>query len=580
MSRIQVRVLIAMLVAIHLAMALLLNPTGLPGNVGPLQTRATLACIGALIAQPALLALWAALGPQTLVRRWSLVLAVLGCLTLAHQFAEVNNAGRAGQPGQTMQPLTWLVAFLVCQLVLWAPRRKFRWRIESIGGAGRLADSAGRQFSMAALLAAMAGLAVFLAALRWIQPASSFAEWPLHLMRVAAMGAVMALPGSLAILVVWLILMEGPRRRGRWFIAFFGLIVMTAVAAAVAVFGSPGEVGELVFVLLGTILCAAGSALVVRLCGYRLVRTVAAGETETDDVHEPLPAESARRRFSLAAAGMCLLLAALAAIVPWRVNLWQERAEVRDWVASGLNPAFAHGEVVQLHALAGTATRIGPATIARINACRHLQRLSLSGPMVTDDTLELLGGLPYLTRLSLVGARITDEGLRYLGKFRNLNSLDLRMTDVADDGLIALAGLRGLMTVDLGHTRVTPEGAAWLQAQRRGLSVSATTSDATLRELSHLLRERRTRMSEPESMPATFMVRAEGSAVTDGGLTALRGLTNVAELDLTDARLTNAAVDELGTLRGLKKLVVRGTGITDAGIDALRQKLPDCEIAR
>ena len=580
MSRIQIRVLIATLVAIHLTMALLLNPFGLPSNNGPLGTRAILASIGALVAQPALLAIWAALGPQAFWRRWSLTLAVLGCLALANQFAEVNNGRQADQPGQTMQPVIWLVAFLACQVVLWAPRRKFRWRIRSPGDAADHFGDRGHQFSMRGLLAAMAWLAIFLAALRWIQPTSSFAEWPLHLLRVVAMGATMALPGTLAILVVWLVLMEGTRRRWRWWIAIFGLIVLTAVAAAVAHFGSPGEVGELVFVLLGTIFCAGGSALIVRLCGYRLVRTIAGGETETDEGREPPPADGAGRRFALAHVGICFFLAALLPIVPGRLSLWRERAETRGWAASGLIPSLASGELVELNVINGLSTRINSATMARINTCRRLRELELDGPEVTDDTLDLLAALPHLTRLSLIGTRVTDEGLRSLGKFRSLHTLDLRMTEVTDEGLVALAGLRGLSNVDLGHTRITAEGLDWLDAQRPEMTAHAITNDVTLGQMARLFQPRQTRLSRPAPTPATLRMRATGAGITDAGVTALRGMTSIAELDLTDARLTNAAVNNLGTLSGLKKLVLRGTGITDAAIDALQQKLPDCEIVR
>ena len=68
--------------------------------------------------------------------------------------------------------------------------------------------------------------------------------------------------------------------------------------------------------------------------------------------------------------------------------------------------------------------------------------------------------------------------------------------------------------------------------------------------------------------------------MTDAGVTALRGMTGISELDLTDAHITYAAVKDLATLSGLKKLVLQGSGITDAGIDELRQKLPECEIVR
>ncbi|HWB13878.1 MAG TPA: hypothetical protein VG826_31920 [Pirellulales bacterium] len=579
MSRIQIWVLIGALVAIHLTMALLLNPSGLAASSGPIETRATLACIGVLIAQPALLSIWAALGPQTSLRRWVQVLALLACLTLANEFAQVNNAQRAGEAGEIMQPLQWGAAVLVCLLPLWVLRRKLRWRIRPPAGLSRQVDDGEHQFSMRGLLTAMAALAAFLAALRWLHPMSNLTAWPEHLLRYFALGATMAVPGMLVILIFWLLVADGPSTRWRWSFALFGLVVLVTVAAAVAGFGSPGEVGELIFVVLGIMLCAAGTSLVVRMCGYRLVRTAAHSETETDDAVAPLPTEAASQRFVLTGAAMGLLVAALAMTVPHRLSVWREMAEQRGWAASGLLASLVEGQVVRLRAFDGVSTRISPATIAQINACEHLQQLALCGSTVTDDTLELLVGLPSLTKLSLFGARITDEGVRHLGEFRSLRDLDLRMTDVTDDGLIALAGLRELVALDLGHTRVTPEGLAWLNERRPDLTASAITNDVTTGQIAQFFRPRQTRLSQAAPGPATLRVRAAGPGVTDSGVAALRGMTSIVDLDLTDARVTDAAVNDLSTLSGLKELVLRDTGITKAGIDSLRQKLPECEIA-
>lgn len=65
MSRTQIRTIIVLLIAVHVAAGLFLTPFGLAAGTNPLVQHVTLAGIGALIAQPALLALWAALGPQS-----------------------------------------------------------------------------------------------------------------------------------------------------------------------------------------------------------------------------------------------------------------------------------------------------------------------------------------------------------------------------------------------------------------------------------------------------------------------------------------------------------------------------------
>ena len=57
-------------------------------------------------------------------------------------------------------------------------------------------------------------------------------------------------------------------------------------------------------------------------------------------------------------------------------------------------------------------------------------------------------------------------------------------------------------------------------------------------------------------------------------------MTSIERLDLTDAQVSDAALNDLITLTGLKQLVLSGTQVTDSGIGRLRQALPECEIVR
>lgn len=73
-------------------------------------------------------------------------------------------------------------------------------------------------------------------------------------------------------------------------------------------------------------------------------------------------------------------------------------------------------------------------------------------------------------------------------------------------------------------------------------------------------------------------MHARGPGVTDTGVAALRGMTNIEELDLTDARVTDGAINDLVTLSGLKKVVLKGTRVSTSGVAKLRQALPGCAI--
>lgn len=133
--------------------------------------------------------------------------------------------------------------------------------------------------------------------------------------------------------------------------------------------------------------------------------------------------------------------------------------------------------------------------------------------------------------------------------------------------------------VDVGLTRVTQRGIARLQRARPGLRISSTTDDSTLAIVTSSFQPRRTVLSRSAGWrPIAVRLHAVGPAVTDVGVAALRGMTNIEELDLTDTSVSDAAVGDLATLSRLKKLVLGGTQVSEAGIARLRQALPGCTI--
>ena len=57
--------------------------------------------------------------------------------------------------------------------------------------------------------------------------------------------------------------------------------------------------------------------------------------------------------------------------------------------------------------------------------------------------------------------------------------------------------------------------------------------------------------------------------VGDQGVALLAGLTNLRFLDLSYAKITDAAMLDVGKLRSLETLEINGTAVTDAGIAKL-----------
>lgn len=73
-------------------------------------------------------------------------------------------------------------------------------------------------------------------------------------------------------------------------------------------------------------------------------------------------------------------------------------------------------------------------------------------------------------------------------------------------------------------------------------------------------------------------LRLAETAVTDAGLEALSGLPKLESLNLYGTQVTNEGILKLSALSNLKKLYLWQTKVDDTGMQALRAKLPGCEI--
>ena len=66
--------------------------------------------------------------------------------------------------------------------------------------------------------------------------------------------------------------------------------------------------------------------------------------------------------------------------------------------------------------------------------------------------------------------------------------------------------------------------------------------------------------------------------VTDAGLQHLKALTGLRWLGLSNTQITEAGLEHLKGLTNLQLLAVRDTRVTDAGVKDLQEALPDCNI--
>jgi hypothetical protein len=122
-------------------------------------------------------------------------------------------------------------------------------------------------------------------------------------------------------------------------------------------------------------------------------------------------------------------------------------------------------------------------SVAVIRELPHLRSLVLTGPNVTDSTLDHLKGLIELRGLYLFGTQVTDAGLGQLENLSGLEILHLRGSNkITDAGLRHLRKLTRLEFIDLAGTAVSEAG---MQDLKRALPKVVVAGPALSQPLEH-----------------------------------------------------------------------------------------------
>lgn len=114
-------------------------------------------------------------------------------------------------------------------------------------------------------------------------------------------------------------------------------------------------------------------------------------------------------------------------------------------------------------------------------------------------------------------------------------AVNLSQTWVNDTEMLQLASIGTLERLDLSHTRISDEGLLHLRPAKQ------------IRELNLLYAEQ----------------------VTDLGLNAIKGWTNLKLLNVRGTRISDPTLAIVGRLTGLESLDIANTGVTDKGLDSL-----------
>lgn len=212
-----------------------------------------------------------------------------------------------------------------------------------------------------------------------------------------------------------------------------------------------------------------------------------------------------------------------------------------------------------------------------------VRELVVAGNNLTDESLEFISRLCELRALDLSGnERISGKTLKKLVNCPKLETLILRKTGTDDDGVIGLAGCKSLRAVDLERTRISDKGFAKLELptlEELNLSFTNVSAlDGAAFRSAHGLRVlgvARTAVDDDALARIAHLTKLErldltGTLVNGPGLAHLKNLGSLRHLELA-----HTDVDDMGLKSLLKVQTVEvlrlesNSAITDLGVKAL-----------
>ena len=196
-----------------------------------------------------------------------------------------------------------------------------------------------------------------------------------------------------------------------------------------------------------------------------------------------------------------------------------------------------------------------------------LQYITMSGSQLNDDGLANINKLTGVQSINADETMVTDAGVEKLD-LQNLGGLNLKGTKVTDASMPHIAAvLERLGWLSVRKTAVTDKGASILfeQLHLKSIDLSETKiSDACLKNIG-----KESRISS---------LKLAGDEITDAGVESLSSLKSLKTLNLRQCKITDKSIVALSRMRQLKDLDISTTGISNTGFERLKKSLPDCAI--
>jgi hypothetical protein len=199
-----------------------------------------------------------------------------------------------------------------------------------------------------------------------------------------------------------------------------------------------------------------------------------------------------------------------------------------------LNDVLSSNDVRRVIRVTIQSADLGEDDLVVLADLPYLKYLNLSGPAITDASLEHVKNLKQLRCLKLIDSKVSDAGLRCVSKLENLDGLYLSGTQFTDAGISYLCSLTKIDELYLDGTNVT---GACLQdlAAIKSLRVLRLDNTQVCGEgLVHLAQ-----------MPKLEMVIMRNTPISDADLPYLQQVPSRVSLWLARTKLTDEAAQQL-----------------------------------
>ncbi|HEX4143895.1 MAG TPA: DUF4375 domain-containing protein [Pirellulales bacterium] len=209
----------------------------------------------------------------------------------------------------------------------------------------------------------------------------------------------------------------------------------------------------------------------------------------------------------------------------------------------------------------------------------RIVEVSISSSTGGDEIAAHIGQLIDLQSLTFFRSDLTDEGLRHLGRLVNLRDLSLHGSKITADGLASLESMSQLKDLYIKTAqdldRDAFERIGRVQSLSRLTLNEGRFCDADLAPLSTLTNLEELTLYENENITGTFAIHlvglpqlrhlSPGTRITDDGLTNIAKLSGLRKLYMKGP-FTNAGLKHLAKLKNLTTLCIGSERVTAEGV--------------